>query len=623
MGIPKIYQQDRYGDPFDDVASRSMPDSLNSVLELCEYVYDRDGTYGRAIERVVSYFLTDISLAGISDDEQKKWHEFYNEFVKLLSCVKNVLENRQCYGNAFVSVIVKFQRFLVCKQCGKFSAKLSSIYRDGRFEFDFRDYEFIARCPLCRHRGPMIVDDKEGTLKEDIIPKVWNPKEIRLVHDLYTGENEFFWSIPSRYKQDINSGKLMFLERVPASVLRTIKYGQDYRFNPGNILHLKDPVLAGRYNAGWGFPRVFKNYRSLFYVQMLRRYNEALMLDYVIPTRVLTPLIKQGASGAGASFGGSNADPLASISGSDVRASLMKLVRDKNRRPDDWHTVPFPVQYQLLGGDANKLAPSEMLDSGVEQLLNEVGVAVDFYRGDLQTQAAPTTLRLMESTWRHLVTDANDVIRLVTEVSAQTLRWTKPKAELKSITLADDLDKHNMTMQLMLNNKVSTRTALNALGLNAANERKQILEEAIEEAKEQAEAQSQMEADGIAMQLGKEEQGAGGGQGGGQGGGPPAGGAPAGDPAAGGGMPLPVSEFIASAGPNPNIPLEDLQAAAQAIAQDLLSGQVPESVKDSELRKLKQYHAALHSLVGTAMDEIRSQAKTQGGAMLLQQGPAG
>lgn len=604
----------KYPNPFDDIASKSMPRSVSTVFDLCEYVYDRDGTYGRAIERVVSYFLTDLVFDEVSADERTKWIRFSEERLALLSKLKEILENRQCYGNAFISTIVKFQRFLICAHCREFQATLREVYSGG-YEFDFRDYSFIARCPLCYRRDKMIVDDKEGSLDRDIILKLWNPKEMHLTHDIYTGENAYWWRIPERYKRQVQSGKLHFLARVPKSVLEAMRTSQDYLFNDDQILHLKDPTLAGRYNAGWGFPSLFRSYRTLFYVQMLRRYNEALMLDYVVPTRILTPALHRGASGRGGGLQGSTPDPLSGANGQMASAFLRRIVSQKNRYPDRIHTVPFPVQYQLLGGDANKLAPHEMLDQGVEQLLNENGVAVSFYKGTLELQQAPTALRLMESTHRHLVRDADRVIRHVVSVAAQTLQWTEPLARLKSITLADDLDKKNMALQLMLNDRVSSQTALDTIGLDADQERNQIISEKQEDARAEAQAQREMEADGMAIQL-RQEDDQGQGQGQGQGG-APAGGAPAGGGEEGAQVTMPVTQFMQQMGPNPNISIEELESIAMSLAQELLSGQVPETIKDSELRKLKQYNQPLHSMVGTAMEELRRQARAQGGAMLL------
>jgi len=42
-------------------------------------------------------------------------------------------------------------------------------------------------------------------------------------------------------------------------------------------------------------------------------------------------------------------------------------------------------------------------------------------------------------------------------------------------------------------------------------------------------------------------------------------------------------------------------------------------LKDSELRKLKQFNPTLHSIVRAKMDDMRQKFRTQGGAMLQQQ----
>jgi hypothetical protein len=70
-------------------------------------------------------------------------------------------------------------------------------------------------------------------------------------------------------------------------------------------------------------------------------------------------------------------------------------------------------------------------------------------------------------------------------------------------------------------------------------------------------------------------------------------------------------------GPNAAITPNDLQSTAEQLAQELLG--IPESIKDSELRKLKQNNATLHSITRTKLDEARQKMRAQGGAMLQQQ----
>ena len=61
----------------------------------------------------------------------------------------------------------------------------------------------------------------------------------------------------------------------------------------------------------------------------------------------------------------------------------------------------------------------------------------------------------------------------------------------------------------------------------------------------------------------------------------------------------------------------DVRAQAEAYAQQLLS--MPDSQRRGMLIKIKQSNPTLHDQVIGIMNDIRSQARSQGGAMMLQQ----
>ena len=104
---------------------------------------------------------------------------------------------------------------------------------------------------------------------------------------------------------------------------------------------------------------------------------------------------------------------------------------------------------------------------------------------------------------------------------------------------------------------------------------------------------------------------AGGGGGGGDGGQQQA--APAGPP------PSPVDQFLSQRQNAPNVPRtpEDLQAQAQTIANQLLA--MPDAQKNAELIKLKRSDQTMHALVTSMIDDIRQQARSQGGQMVMAQ----
>lgn len=548
--------------------------------------------------------------------------------------VDQALLSSNCYGNGFASLIVPFKRFLLCpsKGCGSLFP-LREVHRNkNAFHFEWSNFQFIATCPKCGKRAPWKLVDKPDDEEKKIRIKRWSPHEIELLHDPYTDDVAYIWRIPEDYKKLVKDGNLFHLERASEQVLKAIQNNQVFRFNQDVVFHMKEPTLAGIRNRGWGLPRIFSNFRQIYYVQVLRRFNEAIALDYVIPFRLITPQPRPGSSGGPG--GMVMNEPLANFHGGDFRSQVLQMIRKRRRDPAGWHVLPYPVQYQILGGDASNLAPRDLLDQGLETLLNDAGTPVELYKGSLQLQTAPVALRLFESTWHHLVHDTNMFLQWLVRQISQIMSWEVVEARLKRVTIADDMNKQMAALQLMMVQQLSGRSGLAAVGYDWDSEQKRLAEEARKQQEIQARMQEEMEQAGFAQQIAKGQAGGpmpAGGAGGAPGGAAPGGaggGAAGADPnaaaggAAAGGMApgmggSPVTQYVQSMGPNVPVTPNDLMATADQLAQELLG--LPEGVKDSELRKLKQYNEVLHSLVRAKMDAIRQQARTQGGAAMMQQ----
>ena len=175
---------------------------------------------------------------------------------------------------------------------------------------------------------------------------------------------------------------------------------------------------------------------------------------------------------------------------------------------------------------------------------------------------------------------------------------------------------------------ISKTTGLKSVGIDYEEETKRMLDEERIYAEEQTRLQEEMEQSQQMEDLAQSgDMMAGMGQPGASATGmpPAAGGAPPPPQAAaapgmpGPGQPTAVDQFIMQRQNAPNIPRtpEDLQQQAQLIAHQLLS--LPEAVKDSELIKLKRSDQTMHALVTSIIDDIRQQARSQGGAMLMEQ----
>ncbi len=636
----------KYPDPFLDIASLSLPSQFKNALQLCEYIYLTQPGYSQPMERVISYFLTQLRIDEEDEDEKEKWEDAVGEEnLNLIGATQCLCRDRLCYGNGFATAGLLFQRTLRCPRCGNQYPLRAMAEHRGVFKLAFQNYRFVATCPGCRtgsgYTGPWIINDVDLTNLESVRIKRWSPHEIFINFDELSGEMEYYYQVPESYKRQLaglNSGTPDYfaLERTPLAVLEALRTGTKMcRFEPDALFHMREPLLGGMRTRGWGIARTMTNFRQIWFAQTLRRACEAFAMDYVVPFRVITPVAR---SGAGNAAGGLGIDPM--FGGEpDFMRSVQRAVESRRWSPDSWFTLPYPIQYQALGGDAQQLMPIEHLQYADDKILSDTGIPVELYKGTLQYQALPGAVRSFESTWRPLVSDSNRFIRWTVKRVASLLSWEEVKAGLQSVAVAEDLQKQMMIMQLAMAGKVSFGEALQLLGLDYDKQMWALAQENRKATEISARLQEEQAQAGFAQQVAKgqlagPQQGAAPGmpgqpmdpsmQGGAAAGGAPAGGQPMDPSQAGSAQGMlglatvgPVTSFLQSLPPGAQLSPEDLMAAADTLADKLLSE--TESVKRSEMRKLKQVHPALHSVVRVKMDEKRQQAASQGRDQIMQQ----
>jgi hypothetical protein len=609
---------ERFPDPFCDVASLSMPESIQAANRWVEYIASANGVYRQAIDRVVSYFVTDIEVQDLGEktigrEEKEKYATFLEETIGIKNVLHTVALDYAVYGNSFTTVLVPFRRYLSCKKCG-FEAPLDKVFNQKAYNFKWNDFDFYASCPKCKYTGAWNHIDRRSGDTNSVKIKRWSPHEIDLLWDPYTDEVSYVWKIPEDYRNLIKQGHLHHLERASWEVIQAIKNGQNLMFDKGVVFHLKEDALSGMRNRGWGISRILANFRQAWYVQILQRYNEAIALDYVIPFRVITPAPRGGDSASN--------DPVHTINLASFSSRVQAMLRARRVDPARWNVLPFPVNYQALGGDASQLAPKDLMDQGMQTLLNCIGVPMELFNGSLTLQAAPAALRLFEANWSHLPHNLNCFLKNLASTLAKVMQWEPVSVKLMRVTHADDLNRQMAKLQLMQGQMISKGTGLKSVGLDYEEETKRMLEEERIYAEEQERMQKEMEQSKSMQDISQQTQmmGGVGNTGASATGAPAQGGAP--QPGMQPGMPgagSPVDQFLSQRTNTPNVPRtpEDLQTQAQLLANQILS--LPESQKDSELIKLKRGDQTMHALVSSIIDDIRQQARNQGGAMVMQQ----
>jgi len=588
-----------------------------------------NGVYRSAVDRIVSYFITEVEIDGTDRDGKEKYMDFLNDTLGIHALLRQVALDFMTYGNFFASVVIPFRRNLSCPGCG-FEAPLKQIHGNEKFGYTWQGDAFHANCIFCGYTGEWTHVDRRSTQEDDLVIKRWNPHELDLLWDPYTDQVGHIWKIPQHYKQYIQKGHLFHLERAPWEVVKAIKNNTHIQFTPDVVYHGKEDTLAGVLNKGWGISRILTNFRQAWYVQVLHRYNEAIGLDYIIPFRVLTPEPRPG-GGAG---GGEMSDPLFTADLGGFTGQVNAMLRQRRRDPMSWFTLPFPLRYQALGGEANDLAPYQLMDQALDTLLSSINIPVEFFKGTLTVQAAPAALRLLESSWSHLTRTLNQFLQWLVNKISVALSWDEVTATLVKPSHADDLNRQLAKLQLMMGSQISQTTGLKSIGLKFEDEQRKLLDEQRFVAEESADTQEELEASGMGDAMAAGQLGGAPGGDPAAGGAPPPGGAPA--PAqAGGAMPPPgqmqpqvdatgqpmdpIQSIMAQLplGNEQGLTPPELEQIAQTIATQIYS--LPPGQRGSALRQIKGKSPTIHSLVKSLLEGMDTQAEAKGRQLQQQQ----
>lgn len=576
-----------FPNPWLDYAALEMPKNLTNVLQWAEFVWLTNGTFRMACERVVRYFLTKIEIEDVDDEEAAKYRNFLDVTIKAIDQLASLGDDFICYGNSFSSFLAPFDRFLRCPDCGLERPIEKVVYTFTK------DFTFQGRCPGCKHKVTYERKDRRSSNEKEFRIMRWSPHYMLIQYNPLTHDVEYRYRFPDYIKRKFREGDQFMLRTTPWEMVDAIRQDKLFRFERDKIYHMKEPTLAGLRTVGWGIPRLIANFKQAYYVQVLHRYNEALAIDYIVPFRLLTPQ-------AGSS---QSADPLLHQNLGMTKGQVMDMLAEHRRDPATWHFLPFPMQYQALGGEGMQMATHELINAGNDELLNGMGVPSDLYKGTLQLQVAPTALRLFQQTWPQIPSAYSGWLTWLLRQVATFKNWSPATARIQPVTMADDLEKKQVLLQLSAAQQVSKATAFGPFGIDAREETRRIYDEQRQQADEERKFQEEeAERQQMEEELAAVDQMATGGA--------PAGGAPAGP-----GMPPMAPGAAQSTTP------QQMMLQAEQIAQQLLS--MPYEARRSQMLQLKQTDEALHALVKSKMEQMRGDAANQGKMMLQQQGQPG
>lgn len=570
----------KFDDPFLLPSSDYIPDNLKSSLDFCLFLYYLNSKYRQAATRVVSHFITPFDFPGDvgSKSEKSDLDDYLTYDLRLPQKMSEVGAEYSCYGNAFVRIYFPFDRVLIDKERG--ATYSLDLYQDvAKFHLKELKYE-IPDPQEPRKKIKLSFRDIYVRDKGRIKIRLLDPRDVVIQHNFVSGNNSFIWKFPSELKKGCADGKLHVVNDIPLDMLRAMRDDQDFQFFEDEVFHFRAPTISGVSNRGWGLPDTLANYRDLHNLQVYRKIDEAIGLDYMVPFRIFSPELST-----------SESSQIRNVVMSNWKTEIQRIVA--NRRKDKFaiHALPFPVKYDEHGANGKELTPKDLLEYQTNSMLDGMGYPAELFTGSLQVQQVPTAVRLFENSHMFIHFGFSDLLQWVVKKISKFMGEQEIRAKMTRPALADNLDRQNVRLQLSSAGEISRKSAYGFLGIDdPVEEKKKRLEEDAEIQKEQIaveqEVRQQMESGTINQQLDAQAEAAQQQQAGGS--------LPGGDPSGGGGQVTPM----------------DIQGQAEQLAQQW--AQMPQGDRSKHMQQVKAQDNQLYALAKEALEEMRSSAKSQG-----------
>ena len=270
----------RYPSPFFDIAQMYLPTSFKQLMRWCRYYFLTNPLINSVSYKMAEYPITDLVFDTQNQPLYYQWSNFFRKTLKFKKTQVEIGLDRNVYGNCFVSIYYPFRKYLKCQRCG----------RETRVEhqkYVFRSFKFTGDCQ-CGHYGEFDAKDIYVRSAEEIRLIRWNPEFITILHNDATGESEYYYQIPATMANDVRMGKRHVIEKIPQIFIEALKDNKALKFSKDNIHHQRRPTISQK-DKGWGLPMLLPVLKDAFYLQILRKAQEAVSIEHVTPLRILFP----------------------------------------------------------------------------------------------------------------------------------------------------------------------------------------------------------------------------------------------------------------------------------------------------------------------------------------------
>ena len=494
-----------HSNPYYTFSQLYSPKRLKELFKMCEYLFYQSPQIFAALRKFGEYPITEVTYETTNSALKRQHRNLLDKVIRVREFLLKASLDRWIYGNAFISMYQPFVRYLRCPKC-----HAHTNIKHVKYKFNVKGLTFSYNCESCQSAviaTEKDIQDRKLMLSRSINFIRWDPKHMEIDHNAMTGESVYYYKIPQSDIEKVNRGHKTFIDTLPLGFLKAIQKSKPFRFSEGAIFHMKVGSPAG-INPQWGMPPLLPALDRFFYTQILRKANEAIALDHLVPFRVLHPLQST-----------SVADPMQTISLQNWKFNLDQSLRRFRKDPLHIMYSPIPVGVVQIGGQGRALLTLGEVQEAEKSIVAALGIPMEFLYGGLTGSGMNASLRLIENQLATHINDIVDLLQWVDDSCAKFLGWEKITVGLTPFKIVDDTAKQSVLLQLWQMGKagqgpqvISDTTMAELNDIDPERENKRIKQESIDNYRRQQEINNELQTlqNAVASQV--QQQAAAGGQ---------------------------------------------------------------------------------------------------------------
>lgn len=482
-----------------------LPKTIKELFQFSYYAFITNETINPAIEKLASYPITEFlfspRLTGPKDTKEymaalkskedviTAWEDLFDTHLMAKGFAVKISSNFYLYGNAFVSVYQPFDRILIC---GNQQCREHYPLTLAKWEWDPAKLNFTMKCQKCGFKGTPKVFDKIVADPNRINLISYYPGNVDIDYDPYSGCKEYYYTVPEEEVEKIKKGNPLKLRVTPWDIIEAVRLnrgrkeaGPKIKLRSDNIFHLARHTadMPGA-ESPWGMPITVAVLRLIFYLNMMRRAQTALMMEHILPFRFLFPGVDTGVN------------TTMPMDLGDWRKRMRVELKKWKRDPLYIMLSPVPLGQGQMGGDGKALMLFPEMQMVTDGIIGGLNTPVEFIKGGLQFTGTSVSLRMLENMLLGQVEQITKCMKWIVKRVSLIGKMELVNVTMKRFKMADDIQMRQLLFQMWQTGAISGEHLGQEMEFDFADEMRkrqhENIEKAVADAKAQAEAANRM-----------------------------------------------------------------------------------------------------------------------------------